>query len=82
MSIARPRAAALTAKSIIGVGEGFPRRFFCTSCNKLHVYFLSNLGQGGPQSSIHSHAQDVQEGAIPNQPPRQEAGEKGGKQMT
>ena len=68
MRTERPRAEALTAMSKIGVGEGFPRRFFCTSCNKLHVYFLSNLGQGGPQSSIHSHAQDVQEGAIPNQP--------------
>ncbi len=82
MRTERPRAEAPTAMSKIGVGEGFPRRFFCTSCNKLHVYFLSNLGQGGPQSSIHSHAQDVQEGAIPKQPPQQEAGEKGGRQMT
>ncbi len=82
MSTGRPCAEALTAMSKIGVGERFPRRFFCTSCNKLHVYFLSNLGQGRPPSSIHSHAQDVQEGAIPNQPPRQEAGEKGGRVMT
>ena len=82
MKIGGPRADALAAMSVVGGGEGFPRRFFCTSCNKLHVYFLSNLGQGGPQSSIHSHAQDVQEGAIPNQPPRQGAGEKGGRQMT
>jgi len=64
MRTGRPRAKALTAMSTIPVGEGFPRRFFCTSCNKLHVYFLSNLGQGGPSSFVHSHAQDVQEGAI------------------
>ena len=76
MRITRPRAVALTAMSTIGVGEGFPRRFFCTSCNKLHVYFLSNLGQGGPLSSIHSNAQDVQEGAIPNQPRGREQGRK------
>lgn len=61
MRTERPRAEALAAMSKIGVGERFPRRSFCTSCNKLHVYFLSNLGQGGPSSSIHSHAQDVQE---------------------
>ena len=82
MKAMRPRAEALTAMSIVGDGEGLPHRFFCTSCNKLHVYFLSNLGQGGPLSSIHSNAQDVQEGAIPNQPPRQGAGEKGGRPMT
>jgi hypothetical protein len=36
--------------------------------NELHVYFLSNLGQGGPPSFIHRIAQDVQEGTILNRP--------------
>ena len=50
--------------------------------NELHVYFLSNLGQGGPPSFIHRIAQDVQEAAIPKQPPRKGTGEKGGRVMT
>ena len=46
MNSMRPRAEALAAMSVVGGGEGFPRRFFCTSCNRLHVYFLSNFGSG------------------------------------
>jgi hypothetical protein len=76
MKKVRPRAEALPAMLTVGGGEGFPHRFFRTSGNKLHVYFLSNLGQGGPQSSIHSHAQDVQEVRSQTSPLGREQGRK------
>jgi hypothetical protein len=52
--------------------------FLRMSCIKPHICFLFNLGYE-PLSFIHSHAQDVQEGTIPNQSPRQGGGEKGDK---
>ena len=66
-----------------GDGRGISASFLSArhATNYMFTFFLTWVREGRHHPFI-SHAQDVQEGAIPNQPPRQGAGEKGGRQMT
>ena len=69
MRIAGPHAEALTAMPVLGAGRDSHVVSSARHATDYMFTFFLTLGQGGPSSSIHSHAQDVQEGAIPKTSP-------------